>query len=133
MANEVRIKLTAEQKAKIKSATGKIMSEIRVGSLGNSPAVSAPRATRPALRERWKRLDARPADGGGGLDPRPANGGSGLDARPADGGSGLDARPADGGKRPRPALRGRWKRLSTRAPRTVEAASTRAPRSSGTD
>ena len=44
MANEVRIKLTAEQKAKIKSATGKVMNEIRVGSLGGSPSVSSPSA-----------------------------------------------------------------------------------------
>ena len=33
MANEVRIKLTEEQKEKIKSATGKDMPEIRVESL----------------------------------------------------------------------------------------------------
>ena len=43
MANEVRIKLTAEQKAKIKRATGKVMSEIRVGKLGGSLAVTSPR------------------------------------------------------------------------------------------
>lgn len=41
MANEVRIKLTAEQKAKIKSATGKVLNEIRVGSLGSNPAVTS--------------------------------------------------------------------------------------------
>ncbi|HTO75636.1 MAG TPA: hypothetical protein VMQ61_06125 [Thermoanaerobaculia bacterium] len=41
MANEVRIKLTDEQKAKIKEATGKDMPEIRVGSLGDNPALSA--------------------------------------------------------------------------------------------
>jgi len=41
MANEVRIKLTDEQKAKIKEATGKEMPEIRVGNLGENPAVSA--------------------------------------------------------------------------------------------
>src|ERR1700682_4472763 len=40
MANEVRIKLTEAQRAKIKSATGKVMTEIRVGSVGNNPAVS---------------------------------------------------------------------------------------------
>lgn len=44
MAHEVRIKLTSEQKAKIKAGTGKVMSEIRVGSLGNNPAVSASKA-----------------------------------------------------------------------------------------
>ncbi|HKB69319.1 MAG TPA: hypothetical protein VKH46_00625, partial [Thermoanaerobaculia bacterium] len=42
MANEVRIQLTDEQKAKIKEGTGKDMGEIRVGSLGNNPAVTAP-------------------------------------------------------------------------------------------
>ena len=40
MSNEVRIKLTPEQKAKIKAATGKEMNEIRVGSLGPNPAAS---------------------------------------------------------------------------------------------
>lgn len=40
MANEVRIKLTDEQKAKIKEGTGKEMDEIRVGHLGNNPAVT---------------------------------------------------------------------------------------------
>ena len=44
MANEVRIKLTAEQKAKIKAATGTVLSEIRVGSLGSSPTVSSTKA-----------------------------------------------------------------------------------------
>ena len=44
MAKEVRIKLTAEQKAKIKSATGKVMSEIRVGTLRGNLAVSSPGA-----------------------------------------------------------------------------------------
>jgi hypothetical protein len=36
MANEVRIKLTEEQKAKIKAGTGKDLPEIRVGGLGPS-------------------------------------------------------------------------------------------------
>ena len=45
MANEVKIKLTDAQRAKIKSATGKDMSEIRVGSLGKNPAVSATQKT----------------------------------------------------------------------------------------
>jgi len=40
MANEVRIKLTDEQKAKIKEATGQEMGEIRVSNLGNNPAVT---------------------------------------------------------------------------------------------
>jgi hypothetical protein len=40
MANEVKIKLTDAQKAKIKEATGKDLPEIRVESFGSSPAVS---------------------------------------------------------------------------------------------
>ena len=40
MANEVRIKLTDEQKAKIKEATGQEMGEIRVSNLGHNPAVT---------------------------------------------------------------------------------------------
>ena len=60
MANEVRIKLTDEQKAKIKEATGKEMPEIRVGSLGDNPAVSAKtvsasKATRSASGRRWSK------------------------------------------------------------------------------
>ena len=45
MAKEVRIQLTAEQKAKIKAATGKTMSEIRVTSLGKNLAVSTEQKT----------------------------------------------------------------------------------------
>ena len=37
MAKEVRIKLTEAQRSKIKSATGKNMTEIRVSNLGKSP------------------------------------------------------------------------------------------------
>ncbi|HEY6146568.1 MAG TPA: hypothetical protein VIZ69_02685, partial [Thermoanaerobaculia bacterium] len=40
MAKEVRITLTAEQRAKIKEATGKNMDEIRVSSMGQNVAVS---------------------------------------------------------------------------------------------
>ena len=40
MPKEVRIELTAAQKAKIKAATGKTMSEIRVSSIGKNLAVS---------------------------------------------------------------------------------------------
>ena len=40
MTKEVRIELTAAQKAKIKEATGKSMSEIRVSSLGKNVAAS---------------------------------------------------------------------------------------------
>ena len=40
MGNEVRIKLTEEQKAKIREATGQAVGEIRVSNLGNNPAVT---------------------------------------------------------------------------------------------
>ena len=40
MSNEVKIKLTDAQKAKIKQATGKDLPEIRVESFGGAPAVS---------------------------------------------------------------------------------------------
>jgi hypothetical protein len=40
MAKDVRIELTAAQKAKIKAATGKTLSEIRVSTLGKNLAVS---------------------------------------------------------------------------------------------
>ena len=45
MGNEVKIKLTDAQKAKIKEATGKDMPEIRVESFGGNPALSP--STRP--------------------------------------------------------------------------------------
>jgi hypothetical protein len=52
MAKEVRIQLTAAQKAKIKAATGKSMDEIRVSSLGkNVAAAPAQRSTRLASEE----------------------------------------------------------------------------------
>jgi hypothetical protein len=40
MSNEVKIKLTDAQKAKIKEATGKDLPEIRVETFGSSPALS---------------------------------------------------------------------------------------------
>ena len=40
MANEVRIKLTDEQKAKIRETTGQEVGEIRVSNLGHNPAVT---------------------------------------------------------------------------------------------
>jgi hypothetical protein len=43
MANEVRIKLTDEQKAKIKAATGQELNEIQVGSFGDNPVATPPR------------------------------------------------------------------------------------------
>ena len=52
MANEVKIKLTDAQRAKIKSATGRDMTEIRVGSLGSNPAVSSPKKTLSARSAR---------------------------------------------------------------------------------
>ena len=61
MANEVRIKLTPEQKAKIKSATGQDMSEIRVGNVGSNPAVTGPKTqatTRAASRSMAGRVVA---------------------------------------------------------------------------
>ena len=44
MANEIRIKLTEDQKAKIKGATGRDVHEIGVGSIGDNPAVTVPAA-----------------------------------------------------------------------------------------
>jgi hypothetical protein len=41
MSKEVRVQLTAAQKAQIQAATGKTMSEIRISSLGKNVAVSA--------------------------------------------------------------------------------------------
>ena len=41
MANDVRITLTDEQKAKIKEGTGKDLGEIEVSSFGSNPAVAA--------------------------------------------------------------------------------------------
>ena len=53
MANDVRITLTDEQKAKIKEATGKDLGEIRVGNLGNNPAVTPTSSAKmPAARVR---------------------------------------------------------------------------------
>ena len=45
MGNEVKIKLTDAQKAKIRQATGRDLPEIRVESFGSSPAVSVPDAS----------------------------------------------------------------------------------------
>jgi hypothetical protein len=50
MANEVKIKLTEEQKAKIKESTGHDLSEMQVASLGNNPAVAPKAATRATTR-----------------------------------------------------------------------------------
>ena len=61
MGNEVKIKLTDAQKAKIKEATGKDLPEIRVESFGSSPARR--RATAPALRASNTRLARRRAPG----------------------------------------------------------------------
>ena len=55
MPNEVRIKLTEAQRAKIKSATGKVMTEIRVGSVGNNPAISS---SKKSISARSMRLDS---------------------------------------------------------------------------
>ena len=53
MAKEVRIHLTPAQKAKIKSATGKTMGEIRVSPVGKN--LSAKFSAKPAM------LSAKPA------------------------------------------------------------------------
>src|SRR5512144_2474551 len=119
MANEVRIKLTAEQKAKIKSATGKVMNEIRVGSLGNSPAVSAPRAdsARAPRAAETEALSARAPRTTSTRAPRAAEA-EALSAR---------APRTTSTRAPRAA---EAEAFSARAPRTT---STRVPRSSGTD
>ena len=62
MAKEVRVQLTAAQKAKIKSAIGKTMSEIRVSSLGKNVAVS-PGAKQSRLSEHGLREDGLREDG----------------------------------------------------------------------
>jgi len=65
MAKEVRIELTAAQKAKIKAATGKVLSEIRVSTLGKNLAVHAKslrsastRADSASLRSATTRADS---------------------------------------------------------------------------
>ena len=50
MAKEVRIHLTPAQKAKIKSATGKTMAEIRVSPVGKN--LSAKFAAKPTMLAR---------------------------------------------------------------------------------
>ena len=50
MSNEVKIKLTDAQKAKIKEATGKDLPEIRVESFGGAPAASAPVSSRATTK-----------------------------------------------------------------------------------
>ena len=60
MSNEVRIKLTDEQKAKIKEATGKDMGEIRVGNLGENPAFSRKAGARARLGSDQSRAQRHP-------------------------------------------------------------------------
>ncbi len=62
MAKEVRIKLTEAQRSKIKSATGKNMTEIRVTSLGKGPAANVASA-RSVARGAAPRPVARGAPG----------------------------------------------------------------------
>ena len=45
MANEVKIKLTEEQKAKIKEGTGQDLREIRVTNVGSNPAAATTQAS----------------------------------------------------------------------------------------
>ena len=51
MSKEVRVQLTADQKAKIKSAIGKTMTEIRVSSLGKDDPGKTSRLSEHGLRE----------------------------------------------------------------------------------
>ncbi|MDQ2980318.1 MAG: hypothetical protein M3R62_13985, partial [Acidobacteriota bacterium] len=64
MPKEVRVQLTASQKAKIKAATGNTMSEIRVSSMGKNLAVSTGNASLrgEALRAEALRADATRGD-----------------------------------------------------------------------
>ena len=55
MANEVKIKLTDAQKAKIKEATGQNLPEIRIESFGSGPAVSTPVSSSPLKATRAMR------------------------------------------------------------------------------
>ena len=59
MANEVRIKLTEAQRSKIKSATGKDMTEIRVGSFGPNPVVTPATKTLTARAQTSRAMNAR--------------------------------------------------------------------------
>jgi hypothetical protein len=62
MANEVKIKLTEEQKAKIKEGTGQELGEIRVSHVGNNPALAATNASGMAsARSAAQSIAARPA------------------------------------------------------------------------
>jgi hypothetical protein len=58
MANEVRIKLTDEQRDKIKAATGKDMREFRVESLSTKASPRVP-AKKLLARRAMKNLPAR--------------------------------------------------------------------------
>ncbi len=58
MAKEVRIQLTPAQKAKIKAATGKVMAEIRVTSIGKNLAVAPGQKTaRADIEQETARAD----------------------------------------------------------------------------
>ena len=61
MTKEVKIELTDAQKAKIKAAIGKTMSELRVTSVGDNVAVSASekstRLSEQGLREQGMRAE----------------------------------------------------------------------------
>ena len=65
MAKEVRIELTAAQKAKIKAVTGRTLSEIRVSTLGKNLAVHAKSLRSNATRAEGQSLrsDATRAEG----------------------------------------------------------------------
>jgi hypothetical protein len=57
MAKDVKIKLTEEQKAKIKEGTGQDLREIRVTNVGSNPAIAA-KTARVNARE-TARVNAR--------------------------------------------------------------------------
>src|SRR5689334_16921186 len=62
MAKEVKIELTEAQKAKIKAATGKTMSELKVTSVGTNVAVSTSE-TSARISEQGLRQDGMRAIG----------------------------------------------------------------------
>jgi hypothetical protein len=83
MANEVKIKLTDEQKARIKEGTGQDLPEIRVSNVGNNPAtapvMASPRAAAKGLAPRQAAKGLAPRQAAKGLAPRQA--GKGLAPR----------------------------------------------------
>ena len=54
MANEVKIKLTDEQKAKIKESTGHDIPEVHVASLGSNPTMAAKTPAKTVMKTAGK-------------------------------------------------------------------------------